>query len=323
MKSVRWGRTELHICSVGFGSWPLSGPNFAGQRQVGWSGHDDGLGLSALERAHDLGIRHWDTADVYGNGRAEKLFGRALKQLNREDIVLASKVGWDPGEFSHFYHPELMRTQLEASLRRLGVETIDVYYLHHCDFGPDGCYFEPALECMHRFRQEGKIRFIGLSDWDANRIMRWVDRVNPDVVQAYRNVAHDDYVTSGLKAWVAEHDAGVAFFSPLRHGLLLGKYAQPTVFPKGDFRNEVRAFTDPLCLEQLRLNGQALAQHFHQRINPVLSALVGSVLWDEPTACALLGLRNPQQAERAAAIDVELEQVDVRWVQTLYEGLQI
>ena len=125
-----------------------------------------------------------------------------------------------------------MREQAERSLRNMRTDVIDLYYFHHCDFGPDDVYFDGALETMRRLRDEGKVRFIGLSDWDASRIMRFIERVDPDVVQPYRNLVDDGYESSGLKQWVDRHDLGVAFFSPLKHGLLLGKYDSRSSLPK-------------------------------------------------------------------------------------------
>ena len=104
-------------------------------------------------------------------------------------------------------------------------------------------------DAMRRFRDEGKIRFIGLSDWDARKIMKFIERVDPDVVQPFRNIIDDEYDSSGLKAWVDAHDLGVAFFSPLKHGLLTGKYDEPQSFPEGDFRSTIAEFRDPYACE--------------------------------------------------------------------------
>src|SRR4029078_12840322 len=133
----------------------------------------------------------------------------------------------------HWYDPEFMRAQCERSLRLMNAGVIDLYYFHHCDFGPNDEYFPDALAMMRRLKGEGKIRYIGLSDWDSRKIMRFIDRVQPDVVQPDRNLTNDDYAESGLKKYVDTHDLGVSFFSPLMHGLLLGKYDTPATFPEG------------------------------------------------------------------------------------------
>jgi aryl-alcohol dehydrogenase-like predicted oxidoreductase len=321
---VRFGRTGVMVPRVSLGTWAYGGENTAGAAEVGWSGHDDGQAMGALARAHALGITHWDTADVYGNGRSEELIGEMwARGVPRDDIFLASKVGWYPGTYPHFYHPDLVQAQLDASLRRLKTDVIDVFYLHHCDFGPEDRHLEPALDVLRKAKRAGKIRFIGLSDWDDYAIMRVIARVDPDVVQPYRNITHDHYQTSGLAAWCHQHDVGVAFFSPLRHGLLLGKYATPTTFPHGDFRNSDPGFRDADALRRLAENARALTARFGERPEPVVGTMLASCLFDCPTGTVLLGQRHTGQVEAAArAASFTLDDDERGWVCSLYVGLE-
>jgi aryl-alcohol dehydrogenase-like predicted oxidoreductase len=104
---------------------------------------------------------------------------------------------------------------------------------------------------MHRLRDEGKVRFVGLSDWDGSKIMQYVERVDPDAVQPYRNLVDDDYESSGLKAYVDAHDLGVAFFSPLKHGLLLR--GDPSATTLQAVRPEKALRREPLCRVDLGL----------------------------------------------------------------------
>ena len=321
MRTLRLGKTGVEVSAISYGTWPFSGPNTnrAGV-PVGWSGHDDQLGLAALRAAHAAGINHWDTADVYGDGRSEALIGRVWGDVPRDEVFLASKVGWDPGEFGHYYHPQLIRQRIERSLKNLQVERLDLYYLHHCDFGDNDAYLDDAVGLLRQLRDEGKIRFIGLSDWDASKIVRVADRVDPDVIQPYRNVSADDYVSSGLKEWVDAHDVGVAFFSPIRHGLLLGKYQSPPEFGEGDFRLNVPAFRDADKLALLREKRAALEERFAGRDQPVLGPLLGALLSDAPAGCVLLGLRNPDQVAAAAAVEA-LSYDEATWVRELYQDV--
>ncbi|MGM0576162.1 MAG: aldo/keto reductase [Myxococcota bacterium] len=322
MRTIRFGRTEARVPVVSMGTWSHGGPNTAGERSVGWSGHDDDLAKAALRRSWELGITHWDTADVYGDGHAESLIGEMWSDVPRADVFLATKTGYDPGPFEHPYHPEQARRQIEGSLRRLRVETIDVYYLHHCDFGPGDRYLDDALAVVHEARDAGKIRFVGLSDWDPVKLRRLAERVDPDVVQPHRNVSQDRWASSGLQAWAEDRDAGVAFFSPIRHGLLLGKYDRPTEFPEGDFRANDPAFRDADALGRLREHRARLAERFADRPEPVLEGLLGALLEDAPTACVLLGQRNPRQVESAARVAAEpVSPEDAAWVRDLYRDI--
>jgi myo-inositol catabolism protein IolS len=318
MRRVRLGRTGVEVPAVSLGTWGHGGPRKSGESSVGWSGNDDRLASEALVRAWRSGITHWDTADVYGDGHAEELIGKAWGDVPRTEIFLATKVGWDAENFGHYYHPELMRKRLERSLRLLQTEVIDLHYLHHCDFGPRDEYFDDAIASMRRFREEGKIRFIGLSDWDASKIMRFIDRVDPDVVQPYRNVVDDAYSSSGLRDWVDGHDAGVAFFSPIKHGLLLGKYREPQQFPEGDFRRNVAEFGDAEALQRIARGARALEERFAGHPQPILHGLIGALLADAPTGCVLLGQRNARQVDAAAAIGEALTEEEARWVRGAY-----
>lgn len=322
MRTFRFGRTNAQVPAISLGTWGHGGPNMAGDAPVGWSGHDDRLAKAALVEAHRQGITHWDTADAYGSGHAEQLIGEVFAEgLPRKDVFLASKFGYQTGPSGHWYDPEFMRSQCEASLRNMQTDVIDLYYFHHCDFGPNDEYFDDALAAMRRFRDEGKIRFIGLSDWDGRKIMKFIERVDPDAVQPYRNVIDDDYESSGLKAWVESHDLGVAFFSPLKHGLLLGKYDEPQTFAEGDFRSGIPEFRDPKFLARMRYARDEMARRFPDQRQPVIHALTGALLAGNPTATVLLGQRNPKQVDAVVAAGGDaLSDDDAASVRRVYRG---
>jgi aryl-alcohol dehydrogenase-like predicted oxidoreductase len=319
MRTIRLGRTNAHVSAISLGTWGHGGPNTSEGTSVGWSGHDDQKAKEALVEAHRAGIRHWDTADAYGAGHAETLIGEVFAEgVPRDEIFLASKFGWVKGPHKHFYDAGFMRAQCEQSLRNLRTDVIDLYYFHHCDFGPDDRYFDGALATMRRLRDEGKIRFIGLSDWDGRKIMRFIERVDPDVVQPFRNVVDDQYEASGLKAYVDARDLGVAFFSPLKHGLLLGKYDAPQTFPEGDFRSGIAGFDDPEVIERMKRARDAMTRRFADHPQPVLHALTGALLAGNDTACVLLGQRNKQQVDAAVQCGTALSLSDAEWVKHTY-----
>jgi aryl-alcohol dehydrogenase-like predicted oxidoreductase len=322
MKTIRFGRTHATVPTVSLGTWGHGGPNTSEGTSVGWSGNDDTAAKEAIRTAYRNGITHWDTADAYGNGHAESLIGEMWEngEVPRREIFLATKFGYVKGPSGHFYDPEFMHEQCKRSLHNMKVQTIDLYYFHHCDFGPNDEYFPDALKMMRRLKREGKIRFIGLSDWDARKIMRFIDRVEPDVVQPYRNLIDDDYEASGLRKYVALHDLGVAFFSPLMHGLLLGKYDHPQRFPEGDFRRNVPQFGDPSFIARMKHAAKEMRMRFAKHPEPVLHAVVGALLSGNPTATVLLGQRNPKQVEAAAKIGEPLSDRDAEWVRKVYRG---
>jgi aryl-alcohol dehydrogenase-like predicted oxidoreductase len=321
MQMIRFGRTNARVPSISLGTWGHGGPNISEGASVGWTGHDDQQAIDALAEAYRRGITHWDTADAYGNGHAEELIGRVFSEVPRKEIFLASKFGWVKGPSHHFYDAAFMRSQCERSLRLMRTDVLDLYYFHHCDFGPDDRYFDDALATMRELREEGKIRFIGLSDWDASKIMRFIERVDPDVVQPYRNLIDDDYESSGLKRYVDSHDLGVAFFSPLKHGLLLGKYDAPHEFPQGDFRSGIPEFRDPKFIERMKRARDEMKRRFANASEPVLTAVTGALLAGNATATVLLGQRNPKQVDAAAnAAGRQLSPDEAAFVRRVYRG---
>ena len=318
MHKVRLGRTEVSVPSIGVGTWAHGGPLKVGEEEVGWGGQDDEMSANALIRAHGVGLIHWDTADVYGAGHSEKIIGKLWGKVPRDEIFLASKVGWDPGEYEHFYHPKLIRQKIEESLRNLRVDHIDLYYLHHCNFGDNAEYLDDAAELIFRFKEEGKIRFVGLSDWDSAAVRSHIEKVDPDVVQICRNVRNPSYEGSGLKSYVEEHDIGAVFFSALDYGLLLGKYTEPTTFDEGDSRNRVEGLQDQKVLDHMLRARKEVEAKFSDHPQPLLHALVGSLLADSPTGSVLVGQRNPKQVDAAALATASLSEEDARWVVGLY-----
>lgn len=319
MRMIRFGRTDVEVPAVSLGTWGYSGAQLSGDTPVGWAGHDDTLAKEALAAAWKAGITHWDTADVYGNGRSEGLIGEMWSVVPRDAIFLATKVGWDNGPYDHAYHPRLIRDRFSRSLELLQTDYVDLYYFHHCDFGDGDRHLDEALDVFHELRDEGKIRFIGLSDWNSSSIMRVIERIDPDAVQPYRNVIYDEFESSGLRAWVNDHDLGVAFFSPIKHGLLLGKYDRPVSFPEGDFRRRIKEFGSAAVIEKMKEARQQLEQRWPEHPQPVLKGVLGAILNDCPSACVLLGQRNPGQVEAASAAGDALSDEEATWVRSLYD----
>ena len=318
MRKIILGKTGAKVSTISLGTWSYGGANKQGETPVGWEGQKDADSIDALLRCHEIGINHWDTADVYGNGRSEKLIGSLWGQVPRNDIFLATKVGWDIGEYGHFYHPVHMRKQMDQSLINLQTDCVDLLYLHHCNFGKQEEYFNDALETVRRFQEEGKTRFVGLSDWDLFKIMKYIDAAQPDVVQPYRNVKDDTYGPSGLKDWIDKHNSGVCFFSPIKHGLLTGKYTEPVAFGDGDFRTNVNDFTKTDVIKKMQENKILLEDRFSDHPYPVMRGIIDALLFDAPTGCVLLGQRNVEQVNIASTLGEKLFKVDTDWVKSLY-----
>ena len=319
MRKIHLGRTKASVSAISLGTWAFGGENKIGKKSVGWSNQKDSDSRSVLVKAWEKEINHWDTADVYGEGHSERLIGNAWEDIPRESIFLASKVGWDMGPFSHWYHPKHMKNKIEKSLSNLKTNYIDLLYLHHCNFGKNDEYFDGALEVLKTFQSQGKVRFIGLSDWSNERIVKYIDACDPDVIQPYRNIMDNTYEISGLKSIINKNNLGVCFFSPLKHGLLTGKYKSTTVFKDGDHRSGIKDFQNSETIKKILLNCKKLGAKFSHHENPVMYGVVNSLFFDSPTGCVLLGQRNINQVEIASSLGEMLSKEDTNWVKSLYK----
>ena len=319
MRKVVLGRTGELVSAISLGTWAFVGENMSGKFAVGWAGQSDNDSKSVLLKAWESGINHWDTADVYGEGRSEMIIGEAWGTIPRDDIFLATKVGWDKGSFSYWYAPEQMVKNMERSLNNLKVNHVDLMYLHHCNFGKNGEYFDDTMEVLLKFQEDGKTKFIGLSDWSDEKIMRYIYKVKPDVVQPYRNVMDNSYESSGLKDYIDTNNVGVCFFSPIKHGLLTGKYKSPPKFKEGDYRRNVEAFNNQDIIDKLLENKSKLGSKFHNHSQPVMHGLIAPLLQDAPTGCVLLGQRNEDQVLRASQLGGSISNEDAEWVKKLYK----
>ncbi len=318
MRKIRLGRTGEMVSAVSLGTWSYGGENTSGSIPVGWADQNKTDSQSALSACWEIGINHWDTADVYGDGRSEQVIGAMWNTIPRDDIFLATKVGWDQGYQNHWYDVRSMRTNMERSLTNLKTDRVELMYLHHCNFGKNGEYFDDAYAELKKFQEEGKTRFVGLSDWDMKKIMSYIKKADPDVVQPYRNVYDDHYASSGLQKHIEDNDLGVCFFSPLMHGLLSGKYSKPAEFKSGDFRDRVQAFKDQDILDEMRENADRLNERYSDHPYPVMRGVIDTLISDSKNSCVLLGQRNIDQVHVAKTLGESMTSEDVNWVKELY-----
>ena len=318
MRQITLGRTKTKVSAVGLGTWSYGGKNISEGRSVGWAGQEKLDSQKALIKAWEVGINHWDTADVYGDGRSEQVIGSIWKTVPRDEVFLATKVGWDQGYKNHWYDVETMRHNIERSLKNLKTDCVDLLYLHHCNFGKNEEYFDDAVDVLRRFQEEGKTKFTGLSDWDLVKIMKFIKRANPDVVQPYRNIYEDTYLSSGLKDYIEKHNLGVCYFSPLMHGMLTGKYTQPTEFPDGDFRTNIDAFKNESIINRFQKNAEKLREKFKDHPNPVMHGVIDTLVFDSKNSCVLLGQRNAGQVEVASSLGKQISDSDIKWVKSIY-----
>src|SRR5439155_6406953 len=137
MKYRELGTSGVKVSEISFGCWTMGGLNFVNGSPNGWANVDEEEITRGIKAAIDKGVNHFDNADVYGNGRAERMLARVLDRLGVKsiDVIIATKIGWFPGTAQHAYEPAHVRHQCEQSLINLKREYIDLYYFHHGSFG--------------------------------------------------------------------------------------------------------------------------------------------------------------------------------------------
>jgi len=152
----------LRVHPVGIGCWAIGGPDTNLGLPMGWSTVGQAASLAGLEAAYELGANLFDTADVYGHGRSERLLGHLVARVRRDSLVISSKVGYFAGTAAHPYLPGAMRRQLETTLENLRTDYLDIYFLHNSSFGEDDRYLDGAIEQMRAFQQQGLIKAVGM-----------------------------------------------------------------------------------------------------------------------------------------------------------------
>lgn len=231
------GSTGLRVAEVGFGSWPIGGGWVLGGVHVGYGPTDDEVSRQALRRALELGVNLIDSADAYGAGHSETLIGDVLKDWpERDRLVIATKVGnqrRDPlpsvKNFTHDY----MISACEASLRRMKVDVIDLYQLHNPSL--DVIRQGEVFETLDRLRQDGKIRFLGVSITTPEEGIELINMGVVDALQMIYNIV-DRRPEWELFPLAREKGVGILARTPLSSGALAGKYTAETRFPDGDWR---------------------------------------------------------------------------------------
>ena len=232
MKYTQLGNTGIAVSEIGFGAWAIGGPVDLFGIPVGWGLVDERESERAIHRAWELGVNFFDTADVYGSGHSEELLGRCLQGKNS---ILATKVGnaRKEGRPIKDFSEAHIRNQLEASLRRLKRETIDIYQLHNPP--PEVWQGEETFALLQQLKQEGKIRAAGVSISTMDEGIHLIETKKVDVLQVLFNVLNQAPANK-LIPLAEKSQIGFIARVPLASGMLTGKFQPNHQFPDDDNR---------------------------------------------------------------------------------------
>jgi aryl-alcohol dehydrogenase-like predicted oxidoreductase len=310
----RLGNTELQLSPVGFGAWAAGGAGWA----YGWGPQDDNDSIASIRHAVELGVNWIDTAAVYGLGHSEQVVRRALEGITPDDRpYLFTKCGmvWSESDPTagprQVLRPESIHLECEASLRRLGIERIDLYQFHWPD--QTGTLVEDSWGAMIELVEQGKVRAIGVSNFDVDLLqrcetIRHVDSVQPPLSLIRRQAAEAEI------PWCAAHRTGVIGYSPLQSGLLTQGFSEERArsLPDDDWRRRSTDFRPPRLQRNLALRDalRPVAQRHDTTVSAV--AIAWTLAWPGVTG-AIVGARSPEQVDGwigAATLELTLDDLD-------------
>jgi aryl-alcohol dehydrogenase-like predicted oxidoreductase len=309
MQYTQLGDRGPRFSRIAFGNWSAGGD---------WGSVDRAAAIAATREALDLGITLFDTARAYGFGAAEELLGEALRpeiQSARESIVLATKGGLRNagGLPARDSSPAALRRDLEASLRSLGTDFVDLYQVHWPD--PATPIAETA-RTLDDFVREGKVRYVGVSNYDARQMTAFQQVRALDTLQPPYHLFRRD-IEESILPFAQEHGIGVLVYGPMAHGLLSGRMTETTTFPTDDWRSKNDMFAGDAFKRNLGIvrRLEALAS---ERGVTVAQLAIAWALANAAVDVAIVGARNPEQIQQTApAADIQLSPQDLAQIEQI------
>lgn len=310
VKAVQFGKSAVVANPLGLRTNAVGGYNL-------FPGLDDGAGRKLVDAAIANGINLLDTAYVYGLGHSEQLVGQVVKEHRREELVIATKGAHDfsTGREVIRNDPDFITQQVDQSLKRLGVDYIDIYYLHFPDHDTPKA---EAVGALQRLREAGKIRAIGISNFNLDQIKEANADGYVDVVEDEFSLLHQDHLTEGMLDYLRDHQISFVPYFPLASGLLTGKYVQDVSFPADDIRSQIADFKQPrygkilAAVDQVRpiadRHGATVAQTILAWYlqNPLITAVIPG------------GKRADQVISNAQAMNIQLTAEEYQTIETAF-----
>jgi aryl-alcohol dehydrogenase-like predicted oxidoreductase len=315
MTARKLGQSDLRITPIGIGAWAIGG----GQWEFAWGHQDDAESIAAIHAGLDQGINWIDTAAAYGLGHSETMVGRAVEGLAKRPYIFTkcSLVWNESGRISHNLQASSVRRECESSLKRLNIDTIDLYQIHRPAWqgAPESASpgsIEEAMGALAKLKTEGKIRNIGVSNFSVAQIQR-AQKVAPiaSLQPPYSLLARD--VEGSILPFALRDGVGVIVYSPMASGLLSGAMTRERIaaLPEDDWRKRSSNFQEPLLSRNLQV--VEILRAIGQRYNATPGEIaIAWTLRNPAVTGAIVGVRSAQQARAVTgAADVHLSAADM------------
>jgi aryl-alcohol dehydrogenase-like predicted oxidoreductase len=287
MEIVKLGRTDLQVSRICLGTWQFGGD---------WGEIDRQQAIATVHRARELGVSFFDTAQAYGFGVSETLLAQALRDVPREQVVIATKGGLrqEHGELLRDSSPRWLRRGLEESLRNLGTDYVDLFQVHWPD---PATPFAQTASVLDEFVREGKVRYVGASNFDAPQLAEFERVGRLDTLQPPYHMLRRE-IERAILPYCREHDIGVLVYGPLAHGLLSGRFTRDTRVAADDWRAGSDLFSGESYARNLEI-----VERLHELAGElgmtVAQLAVAWTLANPGVHVAIVGARRPQQIEGA------------------------
>jgi hypothetical protein len=306
MQYTTLGRSGLRVSRIAFGTWQLGGD---------WGRTDESAAISAIQRAADKGVTLFDTAQAYGFGASEELLARATAGLDRDKLVIATKGGLRPGALggaNRDSSPAWIAAGVEASLRALRTDYIDLYQVHWPD---PAVPFADTADQLAKLLAGGKIRHVGVSNFDAAQMAEFSETLPVETLQPPYHLFRRD-IEDSILPYTAANDIGVLVYGPLAHGLLGGPLTESTRFAPDDWRGRSEMFTGDVFARNLTTVAD-LDRLAREEFGTSVSQLaIAWTLANPAVHVAIVGTRDPSHIDDAIAAaelklsDAVLAQID-------------
>jgi aryl-alcohol dehydrogenase-like predicted oxidoreductase len=303
LETKKLGNSDMSITSVGFGAWAIGGTGWPGA----WGPQDDKQSVAAIHRALELGVNWIDTAAVYGLGHSEEIVAQALSEWSGPRPYVFTKCGLRrdaSGKIREVLKAESIRRECEESLRRLRVDTIDLYQIHWP--GDDMAELEEGWAAMARLQNEGKVRWIGVSNFDVEQL-KGAQAIAPitSLQPPYSLIRRE--IEEAILPFCQEEGIGVIVYSPMASGLLTGKMTRERIakLPENDWRRHHHSFQEPELSEHLALVERLRAVGAERGRSPGEVAIAWTLGHPAVTA-AIVGARSAQQVDGVIGVGTRL-----------------